>query len=197
MKKLERIALLIAIIGFALRLLDIPGGGGLIVISLLPLMITYFLLGFAFLSSDQFKNVFSKDKAKKPSTKRIFYGIGMGFMLSAGISGFMYKTMLWSGAEAQMHALIGLIFTSLALVLNLLFYWRKPSPFLKGSLLRSAIVFVLIAVAYLIPMNLLIDIYHAESPKYRDMLKASAADPDNQALKDSLRQMELEQYKQR
>ncbi len=64
MRVFEIVALIIFLIGISLKLSNSPGSSVLIVFSLIPLSLYYFLFGFAIFNDIKIKNIFKSSRYK-------------------------------------------------------------------------------------------------------------------------------------
>ena len=179
MKRFELIVGLIAILGIALKIIHIPGGGILIVLALSTLSVFYYVFSFAFFNSIRLRDIFKKVSYKGTNTKRIIGTIGLGYTLSTLIIGGLFKLQFWPGAA--MVLMTGLVTTGIVLFIALIFYFRNKADtvFYTGVFKKIAIYGSLGLVLLITPSETLVDIFHGDNPDYAVFFKQMLAEPEN------------------
>ena len=190
MKKFELIVGLIAIIGIALKLMNLPGSGILTVLALLTLSMFYFIFSFALFNDIRLRDIFKKVAYKDTNAKRIIGAIGLGFALSAIIIGGLFKLQFWPGATVQL--MTGLVSTGLILLIALIIYFRRKADYYLKIFKRIAIYGGLGLILYLTPTATIVDIYYRDNPEYAELYKKVLDDPENIELRKQLEQMRKE-----
>ncbi len=190
MKKFELIVGLIAIIGIALKLMNLPGSGILTVLALLTLSMFYFIFSFALFNDIRLRDIFKKAAYKDTNAKRIIGAIGLGFALSAIIIGGLFKLQFWPGATVQL--MTGLVSTGLLLLIALIIYFRRKADYYVRIFKRIAIYGGLGLILYLTPTATIVDIYYRDNPEYAELYKKVLDDPENIELRKQLEQMRKE-----
>lgn len=128
--KTEKTLLIIAILASLLKILHIPGGSVLLVLSLLGLTLCYFPFGFYFLSDKSFK--------ENTLTSVLF-----GWLLSVCFIGIMFRIMHWPGSM-----IMNIVGTMSALPLSIFAYSKYKSSnqenrvYFRKLLIRSIILFI-------------------------------------------------------
>ncbi|MQP52244.1 MULTISPECIES: hypothetical protein [unclassified Flavobacterium] len=128
--KTEKTLLIIVVLASLLKMLHIPGGSVLLVLSLLGLALCYFPLGFYFLS----------DKSYKENT---LTSVLFGWLLSVCFIGIMFRIMHWPGAM-----IMNIVGTMSALPLSIFAYLKHKSSnqenrvYFRNLLIRSIILFI-------------------------------------------------------
>ena len=194
MKKFELIVGLIAIIGIALKLMNLPGSGILTVLALLTLSMFYFIFSFALFNDIRLRDIFKKVAYKDTNAKRIIGAIGLGFALSAIIIGGLFKLQFWPGATVQL--MTGLVSTGLILLIALIIYFRRKADYYLKIFKRIAIYGGLGLILYLTPTATIVDIYYRDNPEYAELYKKVLDDPENIELRKQLEQKRMEMQEQ-
>ena len=128
--KTEKTLLIIVVLASLLKMLHIPGGSVLLVLSLLGLALCYFPLGFYFLS----------DKSYKENT---LTSVLFVWLLSVCFIGIMFRIMHWPGAM-----IMNIVGTMSALQLSIFAYLKHKSSnqenrvYFRNLLIRSIILFI-------------------------------------------------------
>jgi len=128
--KTEKTLLIIVVLASLLKMLHIPGGSVLLVLSLLGLTLCYFPFGFYFLSHRSFK--------ENTVTSVLF-----GWLLSVCFIGIMFRIMHWPGSM-----IMNIVGTMSALPLSIFAYSKYKSSYqenrvyFRNLLIRSIILFI-------------------------------------------------------
>ena len=160
MKKIEIILGLTALVGIALRLLDIAGGGVVTVISLSTLSSFYWLLGFALFNGIRARDIFKKSSYNDTNAKLIFGAVVTGFILSNVVIGSMFKIQVWPGSDPILKA--GLPMLGLILIISFILYSRNKSYFYVRVIKRIVVCGSLGLIIYLIPTSTFMDAFDIE-----------------------------------
>lgn len=193
MKRFELIIGLIAIVAIFLKIIHIPGNNILTVLSFGTLSIFYYL-SFAFFNNIRLRDILKSSSYKGTNTKRIIGAVGLGFSLSAVIMGSLFKIQMWPGGSAQL--ITGLIVTGIILIIALIFYLRNKIEYYRRIFKRIAIIGGFGLLLYFTPTNTLVDIYYGDNPEYAELYKKVLANPENQRLREQLRQKRQVIYQQ-
>ncbi|MCU0458365.1 MAG: hypothetical protein MUE37_04645 [Bacteroidales bacterium] len=147
MKKLEKVLIAGAIIGFLLAVFKVPYHSVIASVFLLPLGVIYLYLGFALFNDIPFNKIFKSESYLGIGTWRIAIAIGTGLGLSQLTTGFMFAVndfpMTWSLLN------YGLVITALMLLLALIRNSREKHRFYMNIALRCA-VFIILGVTFLL-----------------------------------------------
>ena len=195
MRKFELIVGLVAILAFILKLLFIAGSGALLILSASTLTLFYFVFSFAYFNGIPIRNIFKKSSYQETNWKRVIGSIGLGFALSAVITGIMSKLQFWLGANFQLMS--GLLATTLALIIALIFKSRKNDRFYSRVFSRIIIYGAVGFIIFSTPSSALVDIYYRNNPEYAELFKQVLANPENEELREQLRKMKDEMRKNR
>ena len=184
MKKVEIILGTIAIIALLLNLLNIKGGGVLIVLSLSTISILYMYLSFALFNDIRLRNIFKKESYKGISRMRIVGAVLTGLALSITIIGLLFKFQSWPNASINLgFGLFGLL---IGLVVGLIKYKRTKSDYYTRIFKRIAIYGGLGLILMILPRETWLEIRNRNHPEYIEAVKKAWADPENQELWDKV-----------
>ncbi len=189
MKKFELNVGICAIIGISLKLLRMPGGNIVLLVTLGTLALFYYGLSFAFFNKIELKNIFKKESYKTTNTNKIIGAIGLGWALSIVIIGFFHKLLFLAGANLIL--LIGLIALGIILFISIIFYFRNKAAYYKRIFKRIAIYGGIGLMAYITPSSTLVDIYYRNDPAYAEIYKKVLASPDDVELQKQLELMRM------
>ena len=138
MKKLERIAGIIFVIAFTMKMNLIFGSSILILLSLSIIACIYYPLGFAFFNNLRFKDILKKESYIGISSQHIARAVSVGLALSAICVGIIFKLLQWKGANSIL--IVGLTATLVALIISLYQYNKTKDNFYSKIVKRIAIV---------------------------------------------------------
>ncbi len=138
MKKAEIILGIIAIAGIIMRLMAIPGGVILTLISLTVLSTLYYFLSFALLNGIRLRKIFKKESYAEINAQKIIAAILAGFSLSILTMGILFKIQSYPGANLML--IIGLVYIAIVALLSVTYYLRKKSALTKRVLYRSLVI---------------------------------------------------------
>lgn len=177
MKKLEKILWGLFIVGLLFKIMHWPGAGIVTVFSLALVAMLYFYLGFALFNEVKLRNAFKKSSYTNLPKLNLIFAIAFGISLSIITIGFLFKFMLWPGANFNL--MIGLIALVICLVAYLLLNKQNKVSFAKKSFTRVIAVGIIGVSFFFIKTNSIIDFYYQERPEYAEALKNMIKDPDN------------------
>ncbi len=184
MKKAELYLLFTVFIGIILKIFEVPGNTILIILSLSSLSIIYFYFGILLFNDIRLKDIFKKISYKKTTAKSIIGSIGLGIALSTIVIGILFKIEIWPGSNNLLKP--GLYLLSTILVVTFAINRGRESNFYKRIYSRGIIIGILGLVMYLIPFDVLIDLYYNDKPEVAEIMKEVMKDPQNQELQDEL-----------
>lgn len=188
MRKTEIVLALLIVVGLILKVLHIPGGSALTIVSIVGLSIIYWAFGFAFFNGIRFRNIFKKSSYANSNGKRIVGAIGLGFGLASALSGILFKLQFWPGAHIMLQ--VGIYFATPVLAIVVLKLVQTSDDYYKRLLKRAAIVTVAAVGLYLLPTAKLVDIYYGSNPEYAKLFKAVLENPDDRELREELYDMQ-------
>ena len=186
MRKIEIGLLIVLLVAIILRVIHIPGGGLVTVFSLSTLSMAYFLLGFAFFNDIRIRKVFDRNSYKGVSFLELITGILLGKAIAFVIMGILFKNLLWPG-----HSLILFAGGSLFVLTLILLTLRKFKVNSFTKRVRYIVIYgVLGLIAYLIPVNAIIDFYNRDNPEYAKALQEFNEDPSDEAARQKLKELD-------
>jgi hypothetical protein len=141
MTKSEKILTCSALLAVLLKVLSIPGGGLLAVISFMLLSILYFPLGFATLNNIGLRRLFNKESYSGISLWRMIGTIGLGMSFSGIVSGTLFKIQHYPGA--QISLISGIVISFIIGVIILVRYMDTKSSFYKNTLIKIVVLCVI------------------------------------------------------
>jgi len=179
MKRFELIVGLIAIFGIVLKILHIPGGGILTVLTLTTLSFFYYVFSFTFFNSIRLQDIFKKVSYKGTNSKKIIGTIGLGFALSTVIIGGLFKLQFWPGAAIVL--MTGLVATGMVLFIALISYFFNKGDsdnFYAGIFKKIAIYGGLGLILHLTPTKILDDIFHGDNPVHAVLFRQMSSESE-------------------
>jgi hypothetical protein len=112
MAKLEKILVVLFVVGLAMNLLRLDGGGLLIVVSAALLSFLYWPLGFALLSGIRGRELLKKAPYQQRSALQFIMAGVLGLFLATAVIGTAYIALNWGiGGVFGSISLIGLMVT--------------------------------------------------------------------------------------
>ena len=149
MKQLEKILIVIAVLGIILKLLDIQYSSLVLFISIVILSNIYFFLGFALFNNIRLRNILKPDSFNsiKPIRVVLTVGIGWGFsILSMGILfGILYYPM------KVVFLVTGLILTTIFLLIFLIAESTGKFRNISGIIIRGLVIIIMATVLLALP----------------------------------------------
>ncbi len=174
----EKTVAAIALAAFILKLMDIPGNGILLTVSLLVLAVMYFPFGYYFFPDKNVKN--------QNAIISIVASIYLAF-ISIGI---LFKLQFWEGEE--FYLMLGSIAAPALCVIT---YYKKNKAkdelktYYKNMFKRTFVLSILSITFYLIPAVEILKIQHSNDPELLRLKIQSQSDPENQEYR-----FEVENY---
>lgn len=147
MKKLEKVLIAGAIIGFLMALFKVPYHSVIVSVFLLPLGVIYLYLGFALFNDIPFNKIFKSESYQGVGTWRIAIAIGTGLGLSQLTTGFMFALNDYPMTRSLLS--YGLVITALMLLLALIRNSREKHRFYMNTALRCS-VFIILGIISLV-----------------------------------------------
>lgn len=126
------------LLGIALSLVLAPGGNVIIVLSINLLVLFYFHFSFIFFNGIRVRKMFAASSYKGISTGKIIGAIAVGFALSIGLTGILFKVMFWPGSNPMIY--IGLFFMLPVLLVGIIKYVSNKSDYYLKILPRLLII---------------------------------------------------------
>lgn len=147
MKKLEKVLIAGAIIGFLMALFKVPYHSVIVSVFLLALGVIYLYLGFALFNDIPFNKIFKSESYQGVGTWRIAIAIGTGLGLSQLTTGFMFALNDYPMTRSLLS--YGLVITALMLLLALIRNSREKHRFYMNTALRCS-VFIILGIISLV-----------------------------------------------
>jgi hypothetical protein len=166
--KTEKTVAAIFLVGIIFKLLHWPGGGPLVVVSLLVIAMLYFPFGFYFFCD------------KKIKQQNLPLSIISGAALAVIPIGVMYKIQSWPGAQVDL--VLGLF--SAPIILAGVYYLRKKAIpdlviYYKNMLQRTILLLTVTVIMYLIPTATIIKHQYWNDPELAKLTIQYFSDPNN------------------
>ena len=186
MRVIEKVLIILTVIGIAFKLLHYPGGGQFIVIGLFLLSILYF--GFSWL--------LMRDRETK--AMRLGIAIPAGLCLSILCAGIMFKLQYWPDTGPMLLA--GTILTVSMLIVILAVRPREEAKanglqgFYRNVLMRAAIYAVIGATLFLTPSSTLLKMQYGDDPEYLEHRLRLLEDPDNEQYQREFEDMMMRRF---
>jgi hypothetical protein len=190
MKIVEKVLIILAIVGYVLKLLLIPGGSMLFYYCLIILWWLYFLLVFAFFNGIRLTALFKKDSYKDIPMLHILGSVFAGFALSVGVLGILFKLMTWPGAGINLF--VGIIVCLTIIIIIAIRRKDKYKVYYNGLLIRLVAVTILCVALYFLPSITLIRMIYRNEPTYLEACERASQDPRNEQLQQQKEQARQE-----
>ncbi len=180
MTNIEKVLASAAVILVLLKFLSMPGAAMLLIMILSLLALFYFALGFAIFNGVGFREIFKEESFKKSSALKVIGAICTGFVLSVTIIGIIFKLFSWPGAHIIL--IMGVVGMMIITVVAALKHSKIKLKYYSRIFQRIAVFGFIALFLLLLPRSIWIDFQYQNSPQYRDALKESLANPENEAL---------------
>jgi hypothetical protein len=184
MKIVEKVAFVLAFVGYTLRLLLIKQGSFLVFISMFSLSFIYLYFGFALLNGIAFRSIFKKSTYTGIPSNNILGAIAAGLAMSIGCLGLTFKLLHWPGAGINLVA--GIVLCSILFIIVIVKKRRKNQMLYKRILIRSTILLSFSFLFMCIPKRVLFEIMYRDRPTLIKAQEELWKDPTNQELIDKM-----------
>lgn len=190
MNLLEKLLVILAVIGVILKFSFVLGGDELIFLSMSVLGCLYYLFSFLFFNRIPLRNIFKGDAYNGVSPWTIVTTAVCGLGLSIVCIGSLFKLLTLMGAN-QMLA-IGLGITAVILIITVMRFLRKRDRTSNFILWRTGIA-VIVGLTLLLTPNLsIIRLQYRNHPMYIEAYSRYLEEPTNEAL---IRKKDLEYHR--
>lgn len=190
MKRMERIIGFIAIVGIVFKLIHLPGGSIISILSLSMLSLFHYIFSFSVLNGIALGDMFNKAAYKHTSILKIVVSIIIGISISLIVMGSLFKIQIWPGADFQL--MIGLIVSGTIFPIALFFYFQTKEEFFLRMIRRIAFYGGIGLMLFITPTDSIVDFYYGSNPEYAELYKKSLAEPENEELQKQLKQLRKE-----
>ena len=177
MKKLEKILWGVFVIGILFKIMKWPGAGILTITSLGLVSSFYLYLGIGIFNNLTLKAMFSKDSYQYKHRFNLLFGAIFGIVLAALVIGFLFKFMLWPGANVLL--ILGLFSLLFSLLMYYLLLKKKKVNLAKSSFYRIVLIGILSLSLSIIQSDSIIDFYYPNNPEYAKALKEIIQNPSD------------------
>lgn len=156
MKKLEKILIVLSMIGIAMKLVPIDGSGMITMLAMLALSLLYALFGFSLFNDIRLRDIFKKRAYAGVRSSHIIVAILSGLCLFFLATGILFKVQYWPGASIELFG--GLLFTVLILIVCLIWWLSKPTAFIRNIFYRAVPLLIIGIALYVTPSKKLIHV---------------------------------------
>ncbi len=181
MRKLEKIFIVLILLGAIGSLNRIEQSNLIFLIGCTLLSMLYFFLSFALFNNVTFRNIFKSSSFT--SVGRVVGSIGLGIALSICIIGIQFKFLVLEGSDSML--IIGntlLIFTGIVAA-TLLFMRNKHQPGFYIRIFKRLIPVLLMGLlSLMVSGEYIVDIRYRNNPKLAELIKQSLDGPYDQEL---------------
>lgn len=183
MKLLERICILLFVVGFAMKTMLLRGGNELVMIGLTLLSMVYFYLGFALFNGIGLKSIFKQSSYTGTGTGRILGAIAVGGFLSITTIGLLFKLLILTGAREMLAiGVTGLAIALFAAGFLFIFQRKSMNSFYKKIFVKGGIAIILGVTLYLTPSSALIRFYYRDDPAYAELYVKALENPSDEQI---------------
>ena len=190
MKILEKILAFGILISLILKFSLISGGDVLTLWTTLILACIYYTFGFLFFNQIRLRHIFKKASYKDVSALKIIFAIVTGLGLSIISLGSLFKLLNLSGADEML--MIGLIVTSIVLIISLTLFLKNNDTNSKFTLWRVSIIGGIGVILMLTSELSIVKFQYRNHPDYIDAYAKYLSDPRNEELQ---KKKEMEYYR--
>ncbi len=192
MKKLEKILWGVFVIGILFKIMKWPGAGILTITSLGLVSCFYLYLGIGIFNNLTLKAMFSKDSYQYKHRFNLLFGAIFGIVLAALVIGFLFKFMLWPGANVLL--ILGLFSLLFSLLMYGLLLKKKKVNLAKSSFYRIVLIGILSLSLSIIQSDSIIDFYYPNNPEYANALKEIIRNPSDMKVQQQFDSIREQQY---
>ena len=190
MKIFEKILAIAIVISLILKFSLIPGGDILTLWTTLILACIYYPFGFLFFNEIRLRHIFKKAAYKNVTVKKIIFGVLTGLGLSIICVGTIFKFLLLTGGDQML--LLGLIITSIVLIISLTLFLKNKDTNSKFILMRSSIMGGVGVILILTTELSIVKLQYRNHPDYINSYAKYLSDPKNEELR---KKREMEYYR--
>jgi hypothetical protein len=182
---IEKMLIVLAVIGGIMKFSGGIGGGIFIVVSLLLLALVYFLTGI----------ILFRDK--ESSAGNLGLSALTGLALTLAVGGILLKVQYWPGAQTN---LLGGMVLCIPAVVMATSYRKNKQPnegmdnYFRSITRRCLITISFCAILLCIPQSTLIRFEYRADPKHAELMVNYLADPENKSALTELMQYEMGSY---
>jgi hypothetical protein len=178
MQILERTFVSIALTGFLMKVLLIPGGSEVLLIGCTLAAMFYWLLAFGALNQIPLGALFKKESYANIGAARMLGVICMGLALCVLIIGILFRLLLLQGATEMITVGGTTLLVILSVALAVMILKKKTSdPFYQGVFLRGGLILLIGVVVMFVPARNWVSLYHRDDPTYRDLFIKTLENP--------------------
>ena len=192
MKKSEKILWGVFVIGILFKIMKWPGAGILTITSLGLVSSFYLYLGIGIFNNLTLKAMFSKDSYQYKHRFNLLFGAIFGIVLAALVIGFLFKFMLWPGANVLL--ILGLFSLLFSLLMYGLLLKKKKVNLAKSSFYRIVLIGILSLSLSIIQSDSIIDFYYPNNPEYANALKEIIRNPSDMKVQQQFDSIREQQY---
>lgn len=180
----EKILSSVFLVGFILKLLNIPGAGILFLLSLGGIGILYFPAAYYFFSDKEIKR------------QNIPLTIASGLFLSLIPIGILFKLLHWQGG-ARFYLMVGAV---AALIFFIISYISRTKAvdelkvYYKNMLLRTGVLTIMALFFLLIPIGTILKIQYRKDPELARLSTQYFTNPDNKVYKKQYDEYMIKNY---
>jgi hypothetical protein len=140
MKRIEKILVVLVVLGVVMKLLSIEGGSFTMFIGLWGLICFYLIFTFFLLNNISFRRIFTKEPYVNISTARMIGAVGCGVIFSSVCIGLLFMAFRYPGWEVQV--IVPLIPLLIVLVISAIKYKSSSNRLFYVEVLIRGIVMV-------------------------------------------------------
>jgi len=183
--RMERIALILFLIGITFKILHYPFAGPMLIISLGTLAIVYAMDGFQLISTQyEVLDGFQTESIKQENQSSLL-NIVTGLFLSIACIGLLFRLMYWPFSQPYLAiATVGLpvVFCWMFTVRSKVVFEETAKKYLF-KMLRITLFFALTATLYSISLKTQIDLENWNDPEMARLKYRALSNPTNKAYK--------------
>ena len=177
----EKVIACLFVIGLLFKfVLHFPGGGVILVVSLMLLSLVYCPLAFYFFSDKEIKK------------QNLALSIVAGMFLGLVPMGILFKIMYWTGADRYLF----ICSITVPIILGAIYYLKNKASvelatYYKNMLMRTFVLAFVTAVFYLTSTETLIHIQEGKDPELARLKTLSYTNPQNEEYAKQLEDYEM------
>jgi hypothetical protein len=184
MKFLEKILVVLAIIGLFIRVMMWQGGELFLTVALPSLAVLYLLASWSVFKHHQ-------------EGHHLFLSMLSGITFSVVFIGILFKLMIWRGGNTLLIA--GLSSMALSKILGLILenkLVRELNSYFRRLFLRYYIIAAVGLIMWLTPYKFIVSVYHRDDPEYVRLFIRYFEEPDNMNYRAEFLQHRRKKFKE-
>ena len=148
MKVIEKVLIVMVVVGYILQFFSLPLENFTIFISLISSAFFYFLFSFALFEHIGFGQIFKKEAYDSIKSYHAIYTVYCGFALSVLLLGLMSSILHYEKSAIMLY--LGVCLLGMVLIFTAIKFFQRRTTFYKAILVRAVIFAILFGLHFFI-----------------------------------------------